>query len=90
MGTGGWHGPGGTTRPVRNVQAEGIFTEVLDDVSFQIALLSERDASAMMDSIRGPPILGPVCGAAPADRSALSRILIGVGRIGLERRDRCD
>ena len=62
----------------------GIYTEVLDDVSFRIAPLRERDALAMMDSIRGSAILGPVRGTAAADRSALSRILITLGRIGLE------
>lgn len=62
----------------------GIFTEVLDDVSFRIAPLRQCDALAMMDSIRGSAILGPVRGTAPADRSALSRILIALGRIGLE------
>ena len=62
----------------------GIFTEVLDDVTFRIAPLRERDALAMMDGIRGSAILGPVRGTAPADRSALSRTLIALGRIGLE------
>jgi hypothetical protein len=36
----------------------------------------------MMDSIRGSAFLGPVRGAAPADRSAVSRTLIAPGRIG--------
>ncbi|MDE0374746.1 MAG: acetate--CoA ligase family protein [bacterium] len=62
----------------------GIYTEVLDDVSFRIAPLQERDAMAMMDSIRGAAILGPVRGAEAADRAALSRILVSLGRIGLE------
>ena len=62
----------------------GIFTEVLDDVSFRIAPLRNRDALAMMDSIRGSAILGPVRGTAAADRSALSRTLVTLGRIGLE------
>ena len=62
----------------------GIFTEVLDDACFRIAPLQERDALAMMDTIRGSAILGPVRGTAPADRSALSRTLIALGRIGLE------
>ena len=62
----------------------GIFTEVLDDACFRIAPLRERDALAMMDGIRGAAILGPVRGTAPADRSALSRTLIALGRIGLE------
>ena len=62
----------------------GIYTEVLDDVSFRIAPLTERDASTMMEGIRGSAILGPVRGASPADRPALSRILVALGRIGLE------
>ena len=62
----------------------GIFTEVLDDLSFRIAPLREHDALAMLDGIRGSAILGSVRGAAPADRSGLSRTLIAVGRIGLE------
>ena len=62
----------------------GIFTEVLDDACFRIAPLEERDALAMMDSIRGSAILGPVRGTAAADRSALAGILITLGRIGLE------
>lgn len=62
----------------------GIYTEVLDDVSFRIAPLQESDALAMMDSIRGAAILGPVRGTAAADRSALSRILVSLGRIGME------
>ena len=62
----------------------GIFTEVLDDVSFRIAPLREADAIAMMDDIRGSAILGPVRGMAAADRSALSATLVALGRIGLE------
>ena len=62
----------------------GIFTEVLDDACFRIAPLEERDALVMMDSIRGSAILGPVRGMAAADRAALSRTLITLGRIGLE------
>ena len=62
----------------------GIFTEVLDDVCFRIAPLREHDALAMMDSIRGAAILGPVRGTAAAHRSALSRTLVALGRIGLE------
>lgn len=63
----------------------GIYTEVLDDACFRIAPLQERDAIAMMDGIRGAAILGPVRGMAAADRCALSRILVALGRIGLDR-----
>ncbi|MYB44089.1 MAG: carboxylate--amine ligase [Acidimicrobiia bacterium] len=63
----------------------GVYTEVLDDVSFRIAPLQERDALAMMDGIRGSAILGPVRNTTPADRSALTGILVALGRIGLEK-----
>ena len=46
--------------------------------------LVELDALAMMGGIRGSAILGPVRCTAPADRSALSRTLIALGRIGLQ------
>ena len=62
----------------------GIVTKVIDDVTFRIAPLGKYDALAMMDSIRGSAILGPIRGTAPADRSTLSRILVALGRIGLE------
>ena len=62
----------------------GILTEVLDDVSFRIAPLEQRDAMAMMDEIRGAAILGPIRGMAAADRSVLSKTLLALGRIGLE------
>ena len=38
----------------------------------------------MMDRIRGAAILGPVRGRAAADRAALSRTLVALGRIDLE------
>ena len=47
----------------------GIFTQVLDDVSFRIARYGTRR---------------PVRRTAPADRSVLSKALIALGRIGLE------
>lgn len=62
----------------------GILTEVLDDVSFRIAPLEQRDAVAMMDEIRGAAILGTIRGMAAADRSVLTKTLLALGRIGLE------
>ena len=62
----------------------GILAEVLNDVSFRIAPLGERDAIALMDEIRGAAILEPVRGMSAADRSTLARSLSALGRIGLE------
>lgn len=39
----------------------GIYTEVLDDVSFRIALLEQSYALAMIEGIRRSAILRPLC-----------------------------
>lgn len=53
----------------------GIFVEVLKDVTFRVAPISEKEASAMLDEIRGAPILDGVRGEAPRDKKALAEIL---------------
>jgi acetyl-CoA synthetase (ADP-forming) len=62
----------------------GIFTEVLEDISFRVAPLTKKDAMEMMHDIKGHKILGAIRGMAPADMEMLAEILIRVGRIGLE------
>jgi len=62
----------------------GIFTEILQDVSFRLAPLSREDALAMMAEIRGRKILGAVRGMPAVDLEALGQSLIALGRIGLE------
>ena len=62
----------------------GIFTEVLEDISFRVAPLTKKDAMEMMHDIKGYKILGAIRGMAPADMEMLADILINVGRIGLE------
>lgn len=62
----------------------GIFTEVLEDVSFRLAPLTQRDARAMMDEIRAARILDAVRGMEKVDRALLARTLVGVGRAAVE------
>mgnify|MGYP000889831366 CR=1 FL=1 len=62
----------------------GIFTEILRDVVFRVAPVAERDALDMLSEIKGRRILDAVRGMPPADRDQLARILIALGRIGLE------
>ncbi len=61
----------------------GIFTEILEDISFRVAPLSREDAMDMMESIRGKKILDAVRGKPPVDREALADILIAIGQIGM-------
>jgi acetyltransferase len=53
----------------------GIFVEVLKDVTFRVAPISEREASTMLDEIRGAPILDGTRGEAPRDKQALAEVL---------------
>ncbi len=62
----------------------GIFTEILNDVTFRIAPLSRTDAHHMMRDIRGFKILDAVRGMPAADEELLTEILINVGRMGIE------
>jgi acyl-CoA synthetase (NDP forming) len=62
----------------------GIFTEILEDISFRVAPLEKRDALDMMQEIKGRKILEAVRGMEAADLDMVAQILINVGRIGLE------
>jgi len=62
----------------------GIFTEILQDVTFRVAPLSRQDAMDMMNDIRAKKILDAFRGKPPVDREVLADILIAVGRIGVE------
>ena len=53
----------------------GIFVEVLKDVTFRVAPISEKEASIMLDEIRGAPILEGVRGEEPRDKKALAEVL---------------
>lgn len=62
----------------------GIFTEVLEDVSFRVAPLSRWDAHDMMEDIRAKKILNAFRGKPAVDREKLADILITIGKIGLD------
>jgi len=62
----------------------GIFTEVLNDVSFRVAPLEEWDAMEMMEEIRAKKILDAFRGEPPVDKDLLAKALITLGQIGLE------
>ena len=62
----------------------GIYTEILRDVSFRVAPITTQDAYQMMEEIRAKKILDAVRGMAPADKKALAKALVGLGRLGIE------
>jgi acetate---CoA ligase (ADP-forming) subunit beta len=62
----------------------GIFTEVLQDVSFRVAPIETRDAEEMLDEIKGAKLLGPFRGKPAVDRAALAALLVALSRLGAE------
>ncbi len=62
----------------------GIYTEILKDVVFRVAPITEQDAAQMMDEIKGKKILESFRAMAPADRQTLAKALVGLGRLGME------
>jgi acetyltransferase len=50
----------------------GIFVEVLKDVTFRVAPVSNDQALRMLGEIRGAPILSGVRGEAPRDKAAMA------------------
>jgi acetate---CoA ligase (ADP-forming) len=62
----------------------GINVEVLGDVKFRIAPLTDRDASELIQGIRGVKLLEGFRGHAPADVDALRELLLRVSRLAEE------
>ncbi len=59
----------------------GIYVEVLADVSFRLAPLTEMDAWEMIDEVRSAKLLAGLRGAPPADRKALVDAIVRVGQL---------
>jgi acyl-CoA synthetase (NDP forming) len=59
----------------------GVFTEVLSDVTFRLAPLTESDSVEMLDEIQGNVMLGDFRGEAAVDRNQLVQSLLGLSRI---------
>lgn len=62
----------------------GIFVEVLKDVAFRIAPLTEYDAKEMVQEIKGYPVLTGIRGQKPADINSIVDIIMKVSRLVTE------
>ncbi|HZU86968.1 MAG TPA: acetate--CoA ligase family protein, partial [Anaerolineaceae bacterium] len=65
----------------------GIFVEVLKDVTFRVAPVSESQALRMLGEIRGAPILAGVRGEAPRDRQAMAETICKYSNLILDLKD---
>ncbi|MGF6936525.1 acetyl coenzyme A synthetase (ADP forming)-like protein [Paraburkholderia sp. UCT70] len=70
-----------TYGPVMMFGLGGILVEVLKDVVFRSLPLTEDDAHRMLAEIRASEILNGVRGAAPTDKDALVRLMMGISTL---------
>jgi acetyl coenzyme A synthetase (ADP forming)-like protein len=59
----------------------GTLVELLSDVAFRLHPLTDVDAAAMLDEVRGTALLRGYRGAAPADQNALKELLLRVSAL---------
>jgi len=62
----------------------GIFVEILKDVTFRIAPITESDAKEMITEVKGYPILKGYRGQPPADVDAIVKILLNTSRLVMD------
>jgi len=62
----------------------GIHVEILGDVQFRVAPITDRDVDEMIHGIRGLPLLQGYRGHAPADVDALRELLLRVSRLAVD------
>ncbi len=65
----------------------GIFVEVLKDVTFRIAPITERDAQEMITEVKAYPILKGYRGQPPADIDAIVKILLNTSRLVMDHQE---
>jgi acetate---CoA ligase (ADP-forming) subunit beta len=59
----------------------GIFVELLKDVTFKIAPITEEDAKEMITGVKAYPLLKGFRGSAPVDVDALVKILMNASKL---------
>jgi acyl-CoA synthetase (NDP forming) len=67
--------------PVMMFGLGGVFVEILEDVSFRIVPLEQRDAHDLIHEIRGFPLLDGARGQEKADLAALEQLVLKVSEV---------
>jgi len=65
----------------------GIFVEVLKDVTFRIAPITEEDAREMITEVKAYPILKGYRGQPPADVEAIVKILLNTSKLVMKHQE---
>ena len=69
--------------PVVACATGGVLAELLQDAAFRICPVTERDAAAMIDELRGARLLRGFRGAPPADEGALHAVVLRASALAI-------
>lgn len=62
----------------------GVFVEVLKDITFRIAPITEQDAQEMVTEVKAYPILKGFRGHPPVDLNAIAKILLNTSKMVMD------
>jgi len=65
----------------------GVFVEIMKDVAFRIAPITEEEASEMITEVRAYPLLTGYRNSPPADIAAIIKILLNVSKLVTENQE---
>jgi acetate---CoA ligase (ADP-forming) len=67
--------------PVIACGSGGVLVELMQDIAFRLAPLTERDVSELLDEVKGSRLLVGFRGSPSRDREALEDILLRISRM---------
>jgi len=70
--------------PVIMVGLGGVYTEILNDVSFRVLPITKNDAIQMIEDLKAKQILNGFRGSEPIDKEMISDLLVNIGKLGVE------
>lgn len=73
--------------PVIMVGLGGIMTEIMKDVAFRMLPITVSDAKSMLNELRGSKVLKGFRGSEPIDLNMLARMLVQIGKMGVDNAD---
>ena len=68
--------------PLIMVGLGGVFVEIFADVAFRVCPITPTDAEAMLDELKGKPLLDGARGSIPANKEALIDLMLRIGGDG--------
>ncbi|MDQ3838400.1 MAG: acetate--CoA ligase family protein [Thermoproteota archaeon] len=73
-----------TFGPIIMLGLGGVYTEILNDVSFRVLPISKHDALEMVESLKGNKILKGYRGSAPVNLDMLTELIVNIGSLGMK------